>query len=259
MIEEKRAEIVKSAKKSLGQNFLLDVGIVDKIAGQLKYLDKVVEIGPGVATLTEAVLRRKPKKMVSIEKDERLSELLDEVKIKYPNFDYKNIDALKINWSKDFEGKYSLISNLPYNISTVLMVSFVYNYSVFNELVLMFQKEVGMRILAKSGSEYGRLSVMVQSVFDVNKVMDLKPGAFYPAPKVESSVLYFKPNGNKLSLKQLERLDIISKVAFENRRKKVITGLKKIIPNAEEKFNELKISLDSRAEQITVEQYLKLI
>ena len=184
-------------KKSLGQNFLIDKNIIEKIcnAGNLSQSDTVLEIGPGTGNLTEFILKKKPKKFYVIEKDERLIKNLSE------RFDNKliiiNEDILNYDLKLLSNTNLIIFGNLPYNISSQILINFI-NYSSskfsYKKLVLMFQKEVADRILAEDNSKnYGRLSIFSSSKLDIKKLMDIYPSSFFPKPKVMSSLLIFEP------------------------------------------------------------------
>ncbi len=191
-------------RKSLGQNFLSDKNIIKSIVeiGSIEKNNTIIEIGPGTGNLTEFILKKQPKQIVVIEKDYNLSKLLYEKfknKINIINKDFLNI---KINTiSKE---KVIIFGNLPYNISTEILVRLVTDSEKFNSyqrLVLMFQKEVADRILAKTNSKkYGRLSIISNWRLDVKKEFDISPNYFFPKPKVVSSLLSFVPKKNILTL-----------------------------------------------------------
>ena len=184
-------------KKSLGQNFLTDRNILEKIIGITKIEKKsILEVGPGTGNLTSYILKKNPKKIFLVEKDENLVSFLtnqfnDKVTI-------INDDILSIEEKKLFKEKLIVFGNLPYNISTEILCKWILNldsnYFWFNCLILMFQKEVADRIISNFDSaKYGRLSVLSQWKLDVTKICDIKPNSFYPKPKVDSSLLYFRP------------------------------------------------------------------
>ena len=191
------------AKKSLGQNFLKDKNILEKITNLTNIEDKVVlEIGPGTGNLTSYILKKNPKKIFVIEKDDNLALNLKN------KFDDKliiiNDDVLKIDENILFKDKVIVFGNLPYNISTEILSKWIINLKEsfwFESLVLMFQKEVADRIIAKfNTSNYGRLSIICNWKLNIKKVCDIKPGAFYPKPKVDSSLLFFHPKKNFIKL-----------------------------------------------------------
>ena len=208
-------------KKSLGQNFLVDDNIINKIIKINNSLENkpVLEIGPGRGALTEKILEHKPKELVAIEKDEDLFLFLKE---KFKNFNQLKIinnDILNIIKKKNLEKKVIVFGNLPYNISTQILASFILidEWPPWYEvLIFMFQKEVADRILAKSNSkEFGRLSVLCNWRLDVKKQFDVSKNCFFPKPKINSTVLSFKPKkNNKFLIKNPKNLEAITRVLF---------------------------------------------
>ena len=190
------------AKKSLGQNFLIDRNILELIVNTVDvYNQEVLEIGPGSGNLTTFIIKKKPKKFYVIEKDDDLSHLLTE---KFNNeIEIINDDVLKISEGKISEEKLTVFGNLPYNISTEILTRWIVNLGKnfwFNSLILMFQKEVADRIVAKSNtSKYGRLSILSNWKLDIRKIIDIKPESFSPRPKIDSSLLLFTPKKNFLN------------------------------------------------------------
>ena len=187
------------AKKSLGQNFLIDRNILEKIVNTVKIENKeILEIGPGKGNLTTYILKEKPKKFYVIEKDDDLALLL------YKNFNNEiniiNDDVLKISENKISKEKLIVFGNLPYNISTEILSKWITNLGNkfwFSHLVLMFQKEVADRIIAKQNtSNYGRLSILSNWKMNIEKIIDIKPESFSPRPKIDSTLLVFTPKEN---------------------------------------------------------------
>ena len=185
------------AKKSLGQNFLIDKNIINKITdvANIQRNDNILEIGPGTGNLTESILNKKPKKIYVIEKDERLVKLLSE---RFKNqIIIINEDILKILEHSISNDKLIVFGNLPYNISTEILSKWIIsinNNFWFSTLILMFQKEVADRIVAKiNTSNYGRLSILSNWKLDVKKIMNINPSSFFPKPRIESSLLIFSP------------------------------------------------------------------
>ena len=198
------------AKKSLGQNFLIDDKVLNQIVETVLIKNKeILEIGPGSGNLTSYILKKEPKKIYVVEKDDNLSLLLnkkfnDEINI-------INDDILNISENKISDERLTVFGNLPYNISTEILSRWIVNLDKkfwFDNLVLMFQKEVADRIIAKSNtSKYGRLSILSNWKLDIKKIIDIKPESFYPRPKVDSSLLLFTPKKKKfLNLKMLKTL-----------------------------------------------------
>ena len=190
------------SKKSLGQNFLIDENILDLICslGNINTKDNVIEIGPGTGNLTKLISLKKPKKLIVVEKDKKLSELLNNKftkNITIINDDFLNLDNNFFNYSNLI-----LFGNLPYNISSQILVKLIkifYNNYKYKKIILMFQKEVADRIIAKYNTKnYGRLSVIANLSMDVEKIKDIGPNSFRPIPKVISTILCFKPKKKSL-------------------------------------------------------------
>ena len=212
-------------KKSLGQNFLTDRNILEKIIGAAKIEKKsILEVGPGTGNLTSYILKNNPKKVFLVEKDESLVSFLSNEfndKVTIINDDILNVDEKKI--SKE---KLIVFGNLPYNISTEILCKWILNLENdnfwFDCLVLMFQKEVADRIISNFNSnKYGRLSVLSRWKLDVEKITDIKPNSFYPKPKIDSSLLYFKPKKNYYKFENPKNLEMITRVFFNQRRKMI--------------------------------------
>jgi 16S rRNA (adenine1518-N6/adenine1519-N6)-dimethyltransferase len=252
---------VISAKKSLGQNFLTDRNILEKIVNVTTIRNKVVfEVGPGTGNLTSFILKNKPKKLFVIEKDNDLAENLN------VNFGEQltiiNDDILNINENSLFDDKVTVFGNLPYNISTEILSKWILNLKDsfwFDHLVLMFQKEVAERIIATfNKSTYGRLSILANWKLDVEKICDIKPQSFSPRPKIDSSLLFFTPKQNFFKLKNPKNLEKVTRIFFSQRRKmlkkpfnQLFNGDKKIIDN-------LKINLNLRPQNLDFDTYYKL-
>ena len=256
------------AKKALGQNFLLDSNITDKIVRlsvqeqglSTLSTENFLEIGPGPGGLTQAVLRQNPKSLTAIEMDERCLQILAEIKDCYQQLEIVNGDALKFNWREKAKqhDAYHIISNLPYNISVVLLTDWLKQMEIFKSLTLMFQKEVGDRILAKPGTkDYGRISVISQLQCDVKKLFDLPPTCFVPAPKIWSSVLLFLPKKNLIDVSILEKIEKVTALAFGQRRKMIRQSLKSV-PQIVEHLEALGIEATLRAEDLNPEDYFNI-
>lgn len=255
------------AKKALGQNFLLDQNITDKIIrssletrGLTNFsTEDVFEIGPGPGGLTRAVLKNNPHSLTVIEMDERCIEIMRELQEVYGDkLHIVNGDALKFDFTKPVGAAKSIVSNLPYHISVPLLLGFLQNMQQFNSLTLMFQKEVAERICAEPNNKnYGRLSVVAQLVCKVKLLFHLNPNCFVPAPKIWSSVLLFTPQENIPSTEELAKLEKITEAAFGQRRKMIRQSLKGFA-NLEKACEFAGVALTDRAENITPEQYLIL-
>jgi 16S rRNA (adenine1518-N6/adenine1519-N6)-dimethyltransferase len=246
------------AKKSLGQNFLIDRNILEQIVNTVEIENKeILEIGPGSGNLTEFILKKKPKKVYVIEKDNDLSLLLHK---KFNNeINIINEDILSISEDKISEENLTVFGNLPYNISTKILSKWIVNLSKkfwFNQLILMFQKEVADRIIAKSDtSSYGRLSILSNWKLDVKKIIDIKPESFLPRPKIDSSLLVFFPKKEFFELKNPKNLETITRIFFSQRRKMIKKPFNLIFKNSKEISEKLGIDLNLRPQNLDPETY----
>ncbi len=255
------------AKKALGQNFLLDQNVTDKIIRSSLAArgipdfsgEDVFEIGPGPGGLTRAVLKTNPHSLTVIEMDERCIEIMQELQtVCGATLQIVNGDALEFDFGLKTEYPKSIVSNLPYHISVPLLLGFLRQMRNFNSLTLMFQKEVAERISAEPNNKnYGRLSVISQLVCKVKPLFNLNPNCFVPAPKIWSSVLLFLPQENIPTAEEFKKLEKITEAAFGQRRKMIRQSLK-ILPNLEKACEIAGVSLTDRAENITPKQYLIL-
>jgi len=248
--------------KKLGQNFIFDETLCDKIvkASGLQDGNIALEIGPGPAGLTRSILKTSSGKLTVIEMDARCSPLLEEIKTVYPNLIIKQADALKVSLSEIVtDEKITIISNLPYNIGSVLLTSWLLQSEKINSMTLMLQKEVVDRIIAKAGTKsYGRLSIICQIVCKIIKCFDVSPKAFYPEPKIWSSVVRLEPKENTPSLLLLTKIEQITNLAFSGRRKMIKSSLKALSPDINTILEKLSIKESLRAEDLLPEDYLAL-
>ena len=254
-------------KKKYGQNFLINETIAKEIikAADIESYDDILEIGPGDGILTREIIKKKPKKFITIEIDKSLKKNLESLFGKENNIEYQIIfeDALKFKESSKFNNDFKIISNLPYNISLPLLIKWINQldqYPVAKKMILMFQKEVAERILAKINSKkYGRISILTSVFYDIKKIIDVDKKKFFPIPKVNSTVLMFdllkKP---MLDISDIENLKKITMELFNNRRKKIKKKLQTIFSNEIVKKNFLEQLFDLRAENITPQMYCKL-
>ena len=249
-------------KKSLGQNFLIDTGIIEKIcnSGNITENNNVLEVGPGTGNLTEIILQKKPKKFHVIEKDERLIKNLKErfeKKLTIINEDILEYD-LKLLSDKDL----IIFGNLPYNISSQILANFInYSYSEFSykKLVLMFQKEVADRILAEDNSKnYGRLSIFSSWKLNIKKIMDINPSSFFPKPKVMSSLLIFEPKINFIKFKNSKNLEHITNVFFNQRRKMIKKPLNILFKDSKKVIDELDLDINLRPQNLKKDTFYKI-
>jgi 16S rRNA (adenine1518-N6/adenine1519-N6)-dimethyltransferase len=249
------------AKKSLGQNFLVDRNILEKIVNVTQITDKtVLEVGPGTGNLTSFILKKKPKKIIVVEKDEDLANHLEET---FKNeLTIINDDILKINESSLFESKVTVFGNLPYNISTEILNKWITNSTKdfwFNNLILMFQKEVADRIIAKfDTSNYGRLSIISNWKLDVEKICDIKPDCFSPRPKIDSSLLFFSPKKDFFKIKNPKNLEKVTRIFFNHRRKMIKKPFNLLFNGNQKVLDELNIDLNLRPQNLDFNTYYKL-
>ena len=250
------------AKKSLGQNFLIDREVLEKIVSITDIANKeVLEIGPGSGNLTTYILKKKPKKLYVVEKDDDLAILLKE------KFDTEieiiNDDILKVSESTISDQKLSVFGNLPYNISTEILSKWILNIGSnfwFDSLVLMFQKEVADRIISEfNNSNYGRLSILSSWKLNVKKILDIKPQSFSPRPKIDSSLLLFTPKENFFKLKDPKNLEKITRIFFSQRRKMLKKPFNQVFDNGKEVAEKFGIDLNLRPQNLEPEVYFKLV
>ena len=249
------------AKKSLGQNFLIDENILNIITNVTRIKDKnILEVGPGTGNLTSFILQKKPKNFTVIEKDDNLANKLenkfkDQIKI-------INKDILQIDETNIFSEKVIVFGNLPYNISTEILTKWIVNLKDnfwFDHLVLMFQKEVANRIIADvNTSDYGRLSILANWKLNIKKICDIKPNCFSPKPKIDSSLLFFSPKKNFFNIQNPENLEMITRIFFNHRRKMIKKPFNKLFNGNLKILDKLKIDLNLRPQNLNFETYYSL-
>ena len=249
------------AKKSLGQNFLVDRNILEKIVNVTRITDKIIlEVGPGTGNLTSFILKKKPKKIFVVEKDENLANHLEETF--KDQITIINDDILKINVSSLFKSKVTVFGNLPYNISTEILSKWITNSTEdlwFNNLILMFQKEVADRIIARfDTSNYGRLSIISNWKLNIEKICDIKPDCFSPKPKIDSSLLFFSPKKNFFEIKNPKNLEKVTRVFFNHRRKMIKKPFNQLFNGNKKILEELDINLNLRPQNLDFDTYYKL-
>ena len=249
------------AKKSLGQNFLIDRNILEKIVNTTKINNKtILEIGPGTGNLTSFILKNKPKKLIVIEKDNKLAESLNEnfgEKLKIINDDILNIDEYSL-----CDDKITVFGNLPYNISTEILSKWIVNLKNnfwFDHLILMFQKEVADRIISNfNNSTYGRLSILANWKLDVEKICDIKPESFSPRPKIDSSLLFFSPKRDFHKINDPKNLEKITRIFFSQRRKMLKKPFNQLFNGDQKIIDKLKIDLNLRPQNLDFDTYYRL-
>ena len=250
------------AKKSLGQNFLTDRTVLEKIVNTTEIKNKtILEVGPGTGNLTSFILKNDPKKVFVVEKDRDLCKILkdtfnDQVTI-------INDDILNINENLLFNENVTVFGNLPYNISTQILGKWIINLKDnfwFDHLVLMFQKEVADRIIAKfNTSSYGRLSILSNWKLNIRKICDVKPESFSPKPKIESTLLIFSPKQDYYKIKDPKNLEKITRIFFNHRRKMLKKPFNQLFNGNKKVLEKLKLDLNLRPQNLTFETYYKLV
>ena len=251
-----------TAKKSLGQNFLIDSKILDTITDSCIIKNKnVLEIGPGTGNLTKAIIKKNPKKLYVVEKDGKLSNLLKSTlgnNIILINDDILNLDERYIS-----SEKLTVFGNLPYNISTEILCKWIINLNHdnfwFDELVLMFQKEVADRIIANfNTSKYGRLSILSNWKLNIKKICDVEPKSFFPRPKIDSTLLYFSPKKKFFKIDDAKNLEKITRIFFNHRRKMIKRPFNQLFDNNADILKKFDINLSSRPQNLDFETYYNL-
>ena len=250
---------VKS-KKSLGQNFLVDNNILKKIVdvGKISKIDSVIEIGPGTGNLTNYIIDSQPKDITVVEKDSNLVKIL---KNKFNNkINIINDDVLELD-ENFYKKKFTVFGNLPYNISTQILANWCLNNDLrFKRLILMFQKEVADRIIAKVNTkEYSRITILANWKFDIKKIFDVSPNCFFPRPKIESTLLEFLPKTDYIKIRNPKYLEKITKVFFSQRRKMIKKNFIKLFKDSNYMSKKLEIQLSDRPQNLSTDKFLMII
>ena len=248
-------------KKSLGQNFLHDKNIINKIiyASNIDSNDEILEVGPGTGNLTEFIISQNPKKIDVIEKDQNLASILLKKFSNKINVITKDILTLPVEF---YSGrKFLVLGNLPYNISTKILSAWCLNNKLcVSKMILMFQKEVGERIIADVNSkDYSRITILSKWKFNIRKVTDVKPNSFFPKPKVHSTILEFIPKKKLHKIKDPRNLEKITKVFFSQRRKMIKKPINILFNNLKFDYKKFNISPSDRPQNISVDKYLKIV
>ena len=248
-------------KKHLGQNFIFDQNILSKIISYILPIKNfnIIEVGPGPGGLTLEILKNEPKKIILIEKDSSFCSIINNILSEYNHIESNLIidDFLNFNLEKYINSNTKIVSNLPYYLSTQILLKVLPFNDKLKEVMFTFQKEVADRITSQPNSKnYSRLSVIVQSVCDIRKRQSLSAETFYPVPKVSSTVLTFVKK-KKIIINNFKSLEELTRLAFNKRRKSIKNSLKNVI-NISHFLKELKIEDKLRPEQISVDQFCKL-
>ena len=253
-------------KKKFGQNFLINKDIIKKIAdiANINKNTNIIEIGPGSGSLTEELLKRNSKEVFAIEFDKDLTNYLDKIKNNYNNFNYKISDALTFDEKSIFKKNSIIFGNLPYNISLKLLIKWIYSEPwppFYDQMILMFQKEVAERIVATSNNKKcGRISILTDARLDVKFHFNISKKEFNPVPKVDSSVLSFTPKINtNFKLEDLNILSDLTKIIFNTKRKMISKTLKKLLNENELKVIDFENIKNLRPENLDLSFYYKLV
>ena len=258
-------KLIKKAKKSLGQNFLIDNNIINKIVkiGDINKNKTVMEIGCGYGNLTKAIVALGPKKIFAIEKDKKLAIFLKNKFKSYNNINIINRDVLNLIEENNLEKNITVYGNLPYNVSTKILTSLILLKKWppwYENLILMFQKEVADRIIAKTRTkEFGRLSVVANWRLEIKKHFNVSNNCFFPKPKIASTVLSFKPKkNNQFELKNPKNLEKVTRILFSNRRKMINKNFSKLFNQNKSVAKNLYINLNQRPEELSNEMFYKI-
>jgi len=249
-------------KKSLGQNFLTDKNIINIItnAGNISEKDTILEVGPGTGNLTEKILTKIPKKIFVVEKDNILAKKL-ETKFK-EKLIIINEDILKIDEKKLSNEPMIVFGNLPYNISTQILIKWIRLSNlnkIFKKFILMFQKEVAERIIATTNKKnYGRLAILTSWRMNIKKIADVSPNSFHPIPKVKSTILLIEPKIEYFNFKNSKNLEHVTNIFFNQRRKKIKKPLNILFKNVDEISKKLNININDRPQNLPTSKYIEL-
>jgi 16S rRNA (adenine1518-N6/adenine1519-N6)-dimethyltransferase len=254
--------MVIKVKKSLGQNFLTDENIIKSIVdiGCIANNDVILEVGPGTGNLTEFIFKKNPKQIYAVEKDYNLVNFLNkkfEGKIKIINEDILNFKINNIS-----NEKFIIYGNLPYNISTQILTQWIVDqqqFSSIKKLILMFQKEVANRIIAKINSKnYGRLSIISNWKLNIKKEFDINPKSFFPKPKVDSTLLSFVPRKDFFHIKKPSNLEKVTRIFFNQRRKMIKNPLRQIFKDSDQIAEKLKLNINLRPQNLSPKNYFDI-
>ena len=255
-----------SLKKSLGQNFLIDQNTIDKIVkiGKIEKNKTILEIGSGNGSLTKKITNMNPKKIIAVEKDNKLASLLKNNFNNFKNVKIINDDIFNVIKNNNLEQNTIVFGNLPYNISTQILASLTLLEKWppwYEVMILMFQKEVANRILAKKNTkDFGRLSILCNWRLNIKKHFDVSKNCFFPKPKVNSTVLSFRPKKNiNFNIKNPKNLEMITRVLFANRRKMINKNFTKLFMNDKLVAKDLNLDLNQRPGELSNEMFYKIV
>ena len=251
-------------KKSLGQNFLSDKNVIEKIASLDNIKNQtVLEIGPGSGNLTEFIIKKQPKKIVLVEKDQRFCKLLREKFFDQKGLEIHNKDILEYGFNEISLKDSIVFGNLPYNISTQILVKFISLKTwppFFKKIIFMFQKEVADRILATYNTkEYGRISILANFRLEMIESFKISKNCFFPKPAIDSKIIVFKPKIKlKNKIRDVKSLEKITNIFFSNKRKMINKPMSKTFKEYKNVAKELGLNLKSRPSELSIDDYFKL-
>jgi len=251
-------------KKSLGQNFLIDNNIINKIIDLSNIKNtNIVEIGPGTGNLTSKIINKNPKSLILIEKDKKLIDSLKNKFSHHKNISIFNEDILNFQLEKVMKADSIIIGNLPYNISSQILsklIKFKKWLPKYKKLILMFQKEVADKILAKHGSSsFGRLSILTSSRLKITNSFNISQTCFYPVPKIRSTVLVFEPIINEnFNVKNITNLEMVTHIFFSKKRKMINKAFKELFGDLAHIEKKININLNLRPSQLSEKEYYKI-
>jgi 16S rRNA (adenine1518-N6/adenine1519-N6)-dimethyltransferase len=247
--------VATRARKRFGQNFLTDESVAHRMGAALALgpQDQLLEIGPGRGALTDVLYADPVARYLGVEIDRDLMAALTR---KYPNLELHNADILRAPLDEMLAaGNWRVVGNLPYNISTPLLVRLFAHSHLIRDMHFMLQREVGQRLAAVPGTkQWGRLSVLAQFHCEIEVLFDVAPESFTPAPKVHSCVVRFVPRAEKYALEDAKRLDLVLRHAFSGRRKRIVNALKSLSV----RWDELAFPVNARADQLSVAEYVAM-
>ena len=248
------------AKKYKGQNFLLDDNLCKKIVSLTDLKNQILlEFGAGPGNLTRAALSLHPKKLIAIEIDKQFLPILLEIQKKYPSLEIRNTDALTVKIRDFTNKKIFILGNLPYNIASQLLIKVLDEIELVEGLIITIQKEMAERIYANPHNKaYGIISVLCQARLDIKKYFDIAPNLFYPRPQVFSTTVSMLTKEKQLKLQEWLMLKKILRYAFGKRRKMIKTSLSQLFPDIKNFLYKISIDPKLRAENLTVEDYIRL-
>ncbi len=257
--------VLNKPKKSLGQNFLIDQNIINKIIKivHIKKENTILEIGAGSGNLTKSLINTSSKKIIAVEKDKKLSQFLKDKFKDIAKLNIINDDFLNIINNINLKSSVIVFGNLPYNVSTQILAKLITLEKWppwYDNLILMFQKEVADRIIAKKNTkDYGRLSVLCNWRLDIKKHFNISKNCFFPKPKIDSSILSFKPKGsNKFNIKNPKTLEMITRILFSSRRKMINKNFYKLFGKNDNVAKEINLQLNQRPEELSHEMFYKI-